>query len=347
MRIAAALTVVLGCHGTSTVALDAAAVADVASDGTAVAPLKLGVVSDDGTVTCGAGALASSTCRHLTVDCSAATGAAALGVTVMISEPSGTAKGTIYLHNGSDGTVMASPQPDYVQAGFRTVALGWDAAWEDAPGVGILASACRPATVMKWAFDVPHAASRTAGFCAQGASAGSSAISYALAHYGMGAYLDYANLVSGPPMGRIDIGCAPSTYTGPARSVCAGANGALTDAPVAFAESFSQALINNGEHTSTCNSGTASSADLAAWAADSIVSPGATYDYPNTPVSFFYCTSATTNEVTGLGSFYVEQITSTKSVGCYTQCTDEAVGQDPAGKVAVAQSMLDGCIPRH
>jgi hypothetical protein len=200
---------------------------------------------------------------------------------------------------------------------------------------------------MKWAFDVPHAGSRTSGFCAQGASAGSSAISYALAHYGMGAYLDYANLVSGPPMGRIDVGCAPSTYTGPARTVCAGANGALTDAPVAFVESYTQALINNGEHTSTCNSGMPSSTDLAAWAADSIVSPGATYNYPATPVSFFYCTSVTTNEVTGLGSFYIEQITSTKSVGCYTQCMGEAVGQDPAGKLAVAQSMLDGCIPRH
>lgn len=343
MRLYLFAVLVVACHGSSQQQAPDASVP--LTD--AAAPLALGTVTVGSTVACGTGALPTSTCMHVDVDCAAATGAASLGATVMISEPTGTAKGTIYTLNGGDGKAMASPGVDYVTAGFRTVAVGWDEAWEDAPGVGILMSACRPATLMKWAFDAPHGGSRDTAFCAQGPSAGSAAIGYSLAHYGMGAYLDHANLISGPPFGRIDVGCAPSSYTGPARSLCVGDSGELDNAPIAFAESFAQALTNGGEHTTDCNTGTPSSAEIAQWAADSIVSPGASYAYPQTPVSFFFCTSATTNEVTGLGSFYVDAITSTKSVGCYTQCTAEMVGQDPAGKAAVTQAMLDGCVPHH
>src|SRR5208282_4513681 len=43
--------------------------------------------------------------------------------------------------------------------------------------------------------------------CAQGFSAGSSAVAYALAWYGAGSYLDNAELLSGPVFSDIQQGC--------------------------------------------------------------------------------------------------------------------------------------------
>jgi hypothetical protein len=308
--------------------------------------LSLGTAIATNTTCPSMGAPAGATCQHLTIDCSAATGAPPLGVTVVITEPSGTLKGSVFLHSGSDGTTLATSPSDFLSAGLRTIAVAWDSEWEQTPTLGILAAACRPATLMKWAFDTPHHASRQAAFCAQGESAGSGVISYALAHYGMDAYLDYASLVSGPPFGRIDYGCAPATYTGVPRAVCTGQSGALDPAPYTYSPG-PITLVNTGENTTTCTDANPPLSDVARWKADSIVSPGALYDYPKTPLRFFYCTSATTNEVTGLGSFYYELITSTKSEGCYTSCTGEEVAQDPAGATDITSSMLTNCVPRH
>jgi hypothetical protein len=269
---------------------------------------------------------------HLSVDCSQATGAPALGATIAITAPSASTIGTVVVFNGGLGTTMAPPQPQYVSAGLRTIQVQWDTAWENTPTLGILAAACRPATLLEWAFRNPHQASRTAAFCAQGASAGSGAISYAVSHYGMGDYLDYANLVSGPPFGRIDYGCAPSTYSGPPRALCAGMPGALSPAPYAFHDGPAMGIVDPGENTATCSSANPPSADIARWAADSIVSPGAIYNYPSTPLRFYFCTSPTTNEVTGLGSFFYEQIASQKSMGCYTSCRAKTSPEIPRAR---------------
>jgi hypothetical protein len=133
------------------------------------------------------------------------------------------------------------------------------------------------------------------------------------------------------------------------RGVAGGLDLALSPAPFNYQGGGTTGptqLINGGEGTATCGTSNASQ-DLARFAADSIVSPGATYDHPNTDMRFFWCTSATTNEVTGLGSFYYDAITSSKSSGCYTGCTGEMVGQDDAGYADIHGSMLMNCTPRH
>jgi hypothetical protein len=297
-------------------------------------------------MTCPAGAGNGATCFHLDVDCSNATGVPSLGATVAIIDPTTTLKGTVFLHGGGAGTNFSNGGA-LTTLGFRTVAVKWDSEWEATTGEGILRAACRPVTVMKWAFDVPHMGSRTDAFCAQGFSAGSGVISYALAHYGMGDYLDYANLISGPPFGRIDYGCASNTYDGGPITVCGGQPGQLNNAPLAYSGPGPQGLINSGEGTTTCATPDAGQADIDHWKADSIVSPGAVYDYPQTVMKFFYCTSASTNEVTGLGSFFYGHITSSKSEACYTNCSGEGVTQDDAGAADISMSMVTNCVPRH
>jgi hypothetical protein len=101
--------------------------------------------------------------------------------------------------------------------------------------------------------------------------------------------------------------------------------------------------LNAWENTMACNNNP-SPADLAKWAADSVVSPSASYDYPKTIVDFIDCT-VNPNGTTGGAYFYSSQITSTHSVFCATQCSGEAIGTDGAAQATSA--MHTQCVPRH
>ena len=88
-------------------------------------------------------------------------------------------------------------------------------------------------------------------------------------------------------------------------------------------------------------------ADQAKWANDSVVSTGAAYDYPKTQLGFWYCGN-NSNEATGQGSFFVEKVTSTKTVTCVTgQCQVEPAWTDPTAKTQMIDAMGAGCVPRH
>jgi len=275
-------------------------------------------------------------CRQLTVhDCP---GIEDLTAILKVMEPSGPAKGTIFAHNGGGGTnFYGHPNLDtYVAAGFRIALVRWLSDWEQTQTAGILDGACRPATVMQWVFDNVHQGGTSAAFCGIGQSGGSGVLAYALAHYGMDQILDYAALSAGPPFGRIDYGCAPETYSGSLPSLCSGGS------------SISLALpptnLDPWENTTTCGTGMPSSADLAKWAADSVVSPTANYAYPKTLVSFFDC-MANPNGTTGGAYFYSQQITSQRDVTCYTACTGEELGSQ--GWSDYGAAVLDQCVPRH
>jgi hypothetical protein len=106
--------------------------------------------------------------------------------------------------------------------------------------------------------------------------------------------------------------------------------------------------VNSIEGTTSCGSDAgASSAEIAKWAADSVVSPGASYDYPLTPLSFWYCSNSP-NETTGLGSFLTEQVTSSATVTCAGgACLGEPVWTDPTNFANMVSDMVAGCVPRH
>ncbi len=282
---------------------------------------------------CGGGST-TPTCRSLVVRCP---GIEDVTAVLQITDPSSPAKGTIFAHLGGGGTNFYTTNvAAFVQNGYRVVQVRWTSDWEKTQSSGILAASCRPATAMQWIFDNVHKADKSVAYCAVGHSGGSGAISYSLAHYGMDAVLDYAQLTAGPPFGRIDYGCAPQTYVGPPRTLCSD----LMDAPVALPAM----LLNNWENTTTCGSMMPNPAELTKWTADSVVSAGADYDHPKTLVTFWDCT-VNPNGTTGGAYFYSQKITSQHTVTCFTQCNGEDLGN--AGWNTALQSVIADCKPRH
>ena len=297
------------------------------------APRPLGTVtgampgSADGP--CPSGAL----CTTMTVICP---GIDNLQAVVAVTQPAGNAKGTIFVHGGGGGDMFYGANVDeYVSGGFRVAQVRWISDWEQTTTKGIKVAACRPATALQWVFENVHGRDRTSGYCAVGFSGGSGALSYSLAHYGAEAILDYVALAAGPPFGRLDYGCAPSTYMGPPRALCP----ELADAPIALPA----AKIDAWANTTTCGDASPAASDLAKWAEDSVVSPGADYDYAQTVVSFWDC-ATNPNGTTGGAYFYSREIVSTRSVTCPTTCSGENLGT--AGFAVQLEAMRSGCVPR-
>jgi len=275
------------------------------------------------------------------------TGLPDLDATLALTRPSGTAKGTIILVSGGPGTVFFNDgfADPYVQDGFNVVQMAWASSWETADGAGVKSAACRPASIFKYAFTTVHHQSRTAGFCGQGSSGGGAALAYSLAQYGMANYFDYLVIGAGPGVARMDYGCDPPLYTGGPRNLCP----LLTSAPFAYPTG---GLVNGWENTTTCAKPNPLSSDIDRWAADSIVSAGASYTYPNTAMSWFFCVTPTTvNESTGQGSFLIEKVVPKNSppdVNCYSGvCQDEAVWGDPSAFNTTLSEMLSQCVPNH
>jgi hypothetical protein len=326
--------------------------------------LDAGTVVDDGGVTCplpDSGVPRGAVCSRLIVQCP---GLPDLAVTTAVTEPAGATNGTIVIHGPGPGNHYYNPNdtPEggaltslLLDAGFRTVQLAWDDTWwgplqPDDAGSSILQDACRPAALFQWAFATPHGGHRDAGFCGLGSSAGSGAFSYALSHYGESSFLDFVLLVAGPPFGRIDIGCEPGFDAGTIR-LCACQASQLADAPYHYGGA--QTVVGEGEGTpGVCGLGDAGATTISHWQSDSVVSAGGDYSYPHTPVDFWYCANAP-NETTGLGSFFYDQISTTKRIHCVIDggqggwCTGENVFQDNGAFVSILSSLETNCVARH
>ncbi len=335
--------------------------ADAAGDEAAPAPdsgataLPLGTLSvTNPSVSCppGVGAMGAS-CMSVTVSCPMAPD---IDATIAVALPAGTAKGTIVGHAGGAGTGWFAGGPEgkgfgvaYPEAGFRFVQIAWQNDWASGTG-SIKAAACRPATAFRWMFDHIHGGSTTTGFCGTGTSGGSAAMSYSLTAYGLSDVWDYMLLGAGPAPARIDYGCDPSLYTGPARDLCP----ELTNAPYAYVPGVAK-IADGWEGTMSCGLSGASSADIAKWASDSVAFPGADLTYPKTGMSFWFCTSMP-NETTGQGSFLIDALKPknvTPDVHCYggptspSPCTNEYVFQDPKAQSAAVTEMTANCVANH
>lgn len=166
-------------------------------------PLPYGQAMATGGIPCPPGGAPGTACRGLVVACPSVPGASA---TLGITRPASTAsnRGTIVLTTGGDGTNFRdSPLTPamiltFVADGLVVVQVAWDP-----PGIwgGPRARtlACRYATAARWIYDNVHTGGRSRTFAAQGTSGGAAQIAFGLAHYGLGDFVDLANLGGGPP----------------------------------------------------------------------------------------------------------------------------------------------------
>ncbi len=318
-----------------------------------VVVLSLGTATSTPLAACskdssGAAPHAGATCTSVTVSCGSIADDTAV---VAVSEPTGPAVGTVLLMSGGGGTKYfdVPETSSFLAANLRVVEIAWNDDWPSAKPASALNSACRAATLSQWIYDNVHggaAASKTAGFCGLGISGGGAFFAYSMAHYGLKNIYDYLQIESGPSVSKFDFGCDPSLYDGGPRDLCP----QISNAAFAFTPPTNGQIDGmEGTHTCGADSG-ADPADIVKWTADSIVSPGADYDYPQTAMSFWFCGGTDQNESSGLGSFLVEKVRpmgQPPPVNCFTNCSGENVLGDPAAQTATVSQMIAGCVPNH
>ena len=194
--------------------------------------LPIGTATSAPLATCPGDAYTGATCMTVTVSCS---GIADDTATLAITQPGGTAVGTVLLMAGGGGTKFFNiPEiSGLLAANFRIVEIEWESAWPQATPASALRGACRAGTLSQWIYDNVHGgaeAAKTTGFCGLGLSGGGAFFTYSVAHYGRKSIYDYLEIMSGPSVAKLDFGCDPSLYDGGPRYVCPD----LPNAPFAF-----------------------------------------------------------------------------------------------------------------
>lgn len=276
-----------------------------------------------------------------------------------VAAPSGTPKATIVFLAG-DGGVVAADGPEeqvllarYVNDGYQVVQIAWGPHqegqdWEitnvaNAPS--ILVGACRPATFLNWVRNGNSGVGNgiwagNGGMCAEGHSAGSGAIAYALTWYNAGAasaatngqgYLDKVILDSGPVFSDIRQGCeVPNNqYTticnSPGQTGCEGWSDPAP-ASLEFTNGYN-AEVNtwSGNTTSpSCANNTTPTTYNTQWFNMSILAPAQggqtpSFNYTKTTMSAYLCASGApgviTNNVAAQGQLYYAQFTNQSQAG--------------------------------
>jgi len=263
----------------------------------------LGVASKVATITC-PGTL-GGTCITLSIkQCPEAPDTTA---TVKITYPAGgisASIGTVLFMAGEGGTelyeafthgrdVISNGSAGVVPAGYTAVQFLWNASgetngWLTGPSLdGPRGLACRFATAALWAYNNGSARKAGTAFCGTGNSGGSSAYAYALSEFGLYQNFDMVEVTSGPPMGRVDLGCT--------------ATGTITEPPCntatkqGYANSPTETGLIDGSYSSTTNScanHVKTQSQLNLWRHDSVYSENTdthrTLTFPSTDVRALY-----------------------------------------------------------
>ncbi|MGA2697016.1 MAG: hypothetical protein ABSE92_13215 [Terriglobales bacterium] len=268
-------------------------------------PLSPGSVTPPVSAPCPSGSANGALCYSATVqNCPNDVNLGFVFAQVLVSN----SKGTVVFFNGGAGDTTAGGTDfanDYVSDGYQVVQVVWDSPWEltgNGTGSNIKYAGCRPATVLNFVYKniYPKGKLATAGMCAQGTSAGSAAIGYALAEYGSYGYLDNVELLSGPVLSDIEKGCVvpntPSVTVCPkSQTYCQTGNppeGGWPDAPQYIGGDIT--AINNWSGINACNgSSNTTTAQNNAWKQMSIVDglTDSTFTYPQTAVAGWLCSN--------------------------------------------------------
>lgn len=252
---------------------------------------SLGSVSAE-VIGCPSGGLPGTQCYALDVACP---GIPNYTVYLKTLVPSGPPKGVVTLTPGGTSTQLFEDYTfgsvtvlNLLTARFTTVEitfgspfnsaeLGWQT---NAGGAGPRAASCRYATATQW---IKNNLAAQVPLCAAGLSAASQQIAEGLAHYGLGQYLAFAELGSGPPFSRTDEACIRSR--GQSEEYCSGVDIGMN-----------VGLLNAHDYIDPAYPGpwcsdateTGSTEHQAEFLADSVTSPDAVLNYPDTTVWFLY-----------------------------------------------------------
>lgn len=343
-----------------------AAVTITASNGTQSASATVTVQASDpvGTVSsvqditgqCPASSISrGQTCQQMIVACN---GAADFTTYLKINEPTAPALGTVMFLVGTGGSGLyessfTDQQSQFnggttvvqsvLDAGYRTVQVSFGSpfnenqpsGWLTGPG-GVRRLACRFATVAKYIHDTIHTEGSTAPVCATGNSGGAGAIGYALSNYKLDGLFAMVETTSGPPMSDIAKGCLcnqGSRDTLPCNSgqqqYCYGvADGGIID------KAYSSPIC-----TSAVNTGDLSNASL--FESDSIDSPGANFNFPNTNVIARFGGEDKSAAVP-LALEWYDQIASRKSNACEASAP-HALPDDATAAADLASDIIANC----
>jgi hypothetical protein len=322
-------------------------------------------------VACPGGFAEGARCYSSTISCPDTED---IGFTYGIVNPSGK-QGTIVFFNGEDGNTPGFSQyiAEYTPPAqnFQTVQVTWSTAWEETgndTGDSLKAAACRPATLLDWLLNQKNVYGG-GGMCAQGASAGSAAIAYALTEYGAYEYLNHVELESGPVLSDMSMGCnpkSPSLTVCPGNQCLTGEQGSWPDSPIYVdgAENAVSTWTGAWGSNSCANGSDISQSQLNAWKAMSIVDgltgsqADSTFFYPKTSMTGWLCSKPDwcngawcQNNSAAEGQLYYQNVTSSKSVYRVNNCEGtEGVERgtvpelnDQLGLQAIAGSMIAQC----
>jgi hypothetical protein len=240
-------------------------------------------------VTCPSSGIEGTVCYALEINCPKIPTYTAYAKIISPSE----SRGTILFTTGADSNYLYEEYingsvavQNVVDANYEAVELtfgqpfsngpGWQ---HDVSGTGIRAASCRYASVVQWV----HNQAAGAPVCATGNSDGGQMIGEGLAHYGLGNFLRFAEMTSGPPLSRVDYGCIDNVE--PEVEYCSGAL-------VGMGTGQENAInyVNPAYPGPWCSSGliTHSTEHAAEFLDDSVTSPDAVLDYPNTTIRFLF-----------------------------------------------------------
>lgn len=201
--------------------------------------------------------------------------------------------------------------------------------------------------------------------CAQGASAGSAAVAYALAEYGASEYLNHVELQSGPVLSDVSVGCnssSPSMTVCPGNQCQTGQQGSWSDLPtyVDGAETFVSDWTGAYGENACTNGNRVPQSQYTAWKEMSIVDglDDSTFTYPKTSITGWLCSkpqncngSWCQNNSAGQGQLFYQNVTTSKTVYRVNNCqSTEGVDQgtvpaldNETGLQAIINDMVSQC----
>jgi hypothetical protein len=309
----------------------------------------LGTVSNVSNVSC-KGPLKGGVCQQMTVSCP---GIPDVDAYVKTNTPTGPSLGTATYNVGTNGnglyesgfTYGGTAVGNVLAAGFTTVQIDWGTpfnssqpnGWVQGPG-GVIAAACRYATVTQWIYDnIQNNASLP--LCATANSGGAGVLAYALSQYNSANILSMAEVTSGPPTARMDWGCGCSE--GKMAVQCGSSSTLGTCFGTVDGAIWDSAYTPNPWCSTAAGGGSPPPGGLNFFLNDSVEAPGANYNFPKTYVNLVFG-GADNSSAIAIGQDWFNNITSSKAQACVPG-GQHSLANTLAGAEQIANDLISLC----